>query len=152
MTKIFLTICLLVIAIECALICIEYFRSNKDQKLRNALKETLENNLKLKQQLTLAEKNLESAQTEVQGIYVLWNKALESEKSTRNELNIAKTQLTYLAQKIVQFEKASSNTSNNRSSMSYWNNLDSTEPQNTRLTTTQLVNRQTYQISKADLI
>jgi hypothetical protein len=112
----------------------------------------LEKNLKLKQQLTLAEKNLESAQTEVQGIYVLWNKALESEKSTRNELNIAKTQLTYLAQKIVQFEKASSNTSNNRSSMSYWNNLDSTEPQNTPLTTTQLVNRQTYQISKADLI
>lgn len=149
MINLLLGVSILIIAVECVLIGIEYFRTKQDSKLKAALQASIEKNLQLAQSLAQAEKKLETAQAEVQGIYVLWNKALESEKSMRHELNVAKTQLTYLAQKIVQSEKRSTPKPETQSAMSYWTESGS---ENLPLTSTQIINKQTYQISRADLI
>ena len=148
MTNILLGICVLVIAVECLLIGIEYFKTNQDNKLRAALKAALDKNIQLTQSLALTEKKLESAQAEVQGIYVLWNKSLETEKSMRQELNVAKTQLTYLAQKIVQSEKTPQPNKAAAPSL-YWSEAG---PEEIPLTSTQLINKHTYQVSRSDLV
>ncbi|MFV3408563.1 hypothetical protein [Bdellovibrio bacteriovorus] len=102
MTSLIIGACLVIFAIEGLLISLEYFKMQKNTKLQSALDKANADKDLLGQRLAQAEHDLQSARAEVQGIYVLWNKSLESEKTMRHELHVAKTQLTYLAQKVIQ--------------------------------------------------
>ncbi len=102
MTSLIIGACLVIFAIEGLLISLEYFKMQKNTKLQSALDKANSDKDLLGQRLAQAERDLQNARAEVQGIYVLWNKSLESEKTMRHELHVAKTQLTYLAQKVIQ--------------------------------------------------
>lgn len=102
MTSLIIGACLVIFAIEGLLISLEYFKMQKNTKLQSALDKANGEKELLGQRLIQAERDLQSARAEVQGIYVLWNRSLESEKTMRHELHVAKTQLTYLAQKVIQ--------------------------------------------------
>lgn len=104
MTNLLIGVCLLIFAVEGILIGLEYFKMQKNTKLQSALDKANKDKTLLGERLVAVQKELTDARNEVQGIYVLWNRALEAEKNMRHELHVAKTQLTYLAQKVVRGE------------------------------------------------
>ncbi|WP_413582473.1 hypothetical protein [Bdellovibrio sp. HCB288] len=55
----------------------------------------------LSAKLSETTQRLEDAQREIQGINVLWNKSLQTEHKLRADLEVAKVQLTYLAQSLL---------------------------------------------------
>ncbi|UOF00180.1 hypothetical protein [Bdellovibrio reynosensis] len=101
MKDVFITVFLLVCAVEAFFIFKEASRMRGESKLAKLLKAAQADVAKLKDLLSASENALDSAKKEVQGIYVLWNRSIESEQKMRKELDIAKTQLTYLAKKVV---------------------------------------------------
>lgn len=139
MTNLLIGVCLLIFAVEGILIGLEYFKMQKNTKLQSALdKANQEKNL-LGERLVATQKELADARNEVQGIYVLWNRALESEKNMRHELHVAKTQLTYLAQKVVRGESTPAAKKETPSQPAYWEVPAAREP------ASQYVERQSYQ-------
>lgn len=104
MTDVFIGVFLLICAVEAFLIFQEASRLKGESKVGRLLKGAQAEIEQLKGLLKASEQALDSAKKEVQGIYVLWNRSIDSEQKMRKELDIAKTQLTYLAQKVVRKE------------------------------------------------
>ncbi|MBO9668672.1 MAG: hypothetical protein J7501_17875 [Bdellovibrio sp.] len=97
-TFVFIAICL----VEAALIAREFRGSSRNTKSTSSELLKAQQDLKtLSEKLMKSEIDLEQAQKEIQGIHALWNKALLSEQGLRRDLEIAKTQLTYLAQSLM---------------------------------------------------
>lgn len=139
MTNLLIGVCLLIFAVEGILIGLEYFKMQKNTKLQSALDKANQDKNLLGERLVATQKELADARNEVQGIYVLWNRALESEKSMRQELHVAKTQLTYLAQKVVRGDNAPLAKKETPSQPAYWEIPQTREP------ASQYVDRQSYQ-------
>lgn len=140
MTSLIISACLVIFAIEGLLISLEYFRMQKNTKLQSALDKANGEKDLLGQRLVQVERELKDARAEVQGIYVLWNKSLESEKTMRHDLHVAKTQLTYLAQKVIQGVPAPKEAA----PAAYWENAGREREVETAAASRH-VNRQTYQ-------
>lgn len=140
MTNLLIGVCLLIFAVEGVLIGLEYFKMQKNTKLQSALDKANQDKNLLGERLVATQKELADARNEVQGIYVLWNRAMESEKNMRQELHVAKTQLTYLAQKVVRGEGSLSSKNESSTQPAYWE-----IPQAREKATSQYVDRQSYQ-------
>ncbi|XGC81086.1 hypothetical protein ACES2L_01155 [Bdellovibrio bacteriovorus] len=121
MKDVFIGIFLLVCAVEAFLIFKEVSRMKGESKLAKLLKSAQADVSRLKDLLAASETALDSAKKEVQGIYVLWNRSIESEQKMRKELDIAKTQLTYLAQKVVRKEPIQEAVEAPVKASAYWN-------------------------------
>lgn len=113
-------ICALICAVEAFLIYRETTRLRQSSQGHQALTKAKAEIQDLKAKLMTSAVKLESAQKEVQGIYVLWNKTIESEQKMRRDLDIAKTQLTYLAQKVVRIGLQTEDSAPTSQSSSYW--------------------------------
>lgn len=129
LTGVFVLIC----AVEAFLIYREASRFKEDSKLTKALQNAQAEIQSVKSKLRISEESLDSARKEVQGIYVLWNKSIEAEQKMRRELDIAKTQLTYLAQKVVRLKDSSpvetaSNASSTATAPAYWETSHNSTP------------------------
>jgi predicted nucleic acid-binding protein len=96
-TFVFIAICL----VEIVLITKEVRRTSTNTLSKTEASELPSETQVLSEQLAVTSRKLEEAQREIQGINVLWNKSLQVEQRLRADLEIAKVQLTYLAQSLL---------------------------------------------------
>lgn len=99
-TFVFILICV----VEGVLITREFLGTRRNVTAKSLLAELQNENRTLSEKLVATEKKLDEAHKELQGIHLLWNKALLSEQGLRQDLEIAKTQLTYLAQTVLKIK------------------------------------------------
>lgn len=99
-TFVFILICV----VEGVLIAREFLGTRRNKNTHTALSEAQSENRLLSERLAATEIKLEESRKELQGIHLLWNKALQSEQKMRQDLEIAKTQLTYLAQTVLKIK------------------------------------------------
>lgn len=99
-TFVFILICV----VEGVLIAREFLGTRRNKNASSALADIQGENRLLSEKLVATELKLEESRKELQGIHLLWNKALQSEQKMRQDLEIAKTQLTYLAQTVLKIK------------------------------------------------
>lgn len=99
-TFIFMLICV----VESVLIAREFLGTRRNRNVSPELSDFQSENKILSEKLAATERKLEESRKELQGIHLLWNKALQSEQKMRQDLEIAKTQLTYLAQTVLKIK------------------------------------------------
>ncbi len=96
-TFVFIAICL----VEIVLITKEVRRTSANALSKSSPAEAASETQVLTEQLAVANQKLDEAKREIQGINMLWNKSLQVEQRLRSDLEVAKVQLTYLAQALL---------------------------------------------------
>ncbi|WP_142701352.1 hypothetical protein [Bdellovibrio sp. ZAP7] len=105
-TIVFIAICL----VEIVLIIKEVHRTTTNTLSKIESPELISETQVLAEKLAVTTQKLEEAQREIQGINVLWNKSLQVEQRLRADLEIAKVQLTYLAQTLLKAKSGKTQT------------------------------------------
>ncbi|QLY24803.1 hypothetical protein [Bdellovibrio sp. KM01] len=105
-TIVFIAVCL----VEIVLITKEVHRTSTNTLSKTESPKLVSETQVLAEKLAVTTQKLEEAQREIQGINVLWNRSLQVEQRLRADLEIAKVQLTYLAQTLLKVKAGKTQT------------------------------------------